>query len=157
MFSVTTLRVISLKVTRRAFSSGRSSSSFRCQEMASPSRSGSVARYTVSAFLALSRSSEMMPSRPLTGIYSGVKSFSTSTPILLRGRSRRWPMEATTLKSPPRYFSIVFAFAGDSTITSSVFALALAIVLMFLTSYYCGESKNVSDGLCPPGGWSVRY
>jgi len=26
-------------------------------------------------------------------------------------------MEATTVKSSPRYFSMVFAFAGDSTIT----------------------------------------
>ena len=44
MLSVTTFLVISLKVTRLVLSSGSSSSSFRCQEMASPSRSGSVAR-----------------------------------------------------------------------------------------------------------------
>ena len=52
MLSSTTFLVISLKVTRAVFSSGSSSSSFRCQEMASPSRSGSVARKTRSALRA---------------------------------------------------------------------------------------------------------
>ncbi len=46
------LFVISLKVTRLAFSSSRFKSAFKCHEMASPSRSGSVARYTVSLLLA---------------------------------------------------------------------------------------------------------
>ncbi len=29
-----------------------------------------------------------------------------------------WPMEALTLKFRPKYLLIVFAFAGDSTMTS---------------------------------------
>ena len=121
----TTLRVISLKVTRRALSSGRFSSSFRCQLMASPSRSGSVARYTVFASLERFFSSSMTSLRAATGIYSGAKPFSMSTPSLFLGRSRRCPMEAITLYCPPRYFSIVRAFAGDSTITRSFFACAI--------------------------------
>ena len=44
MESRTTFWVISLKVTRQVFSLGTPSTLWRCQEMASPSRSGSVAR-----------------------------------------------------------------------------------------------------------------
>ncbi len=36
------------------------------------------------------------------------------------GRSRTWPTDARTVYPAPKYFSIVFAFAGDSTITSVV-------------------------------------
>src|ERR1700761_7442980 len=43
-----------------------------------------------------------------------------STPILFLGRSLMWPTEASTVKSFPRYLLIVFAFAGDSTITSDL-------------------------------------
>ena len=67
MLSVTTFFVISLKVTRLVLASGRSSSSFRCQEMASPSRSGSVARYTFWLASAASFSSAMVSSFPLMG------------------------------------------------------------------------------------------
>ena len=67
MLSVTTRFVISLKVTRRSFSSGRSKRYCRCQEMASPSRSGSVARYTVSLALADFFSSRMISSLPRMG------------------------------------------------------------------------------------------
>jgi hypothetical protein len=31
-----------------------------------------------------------------------------------------WPTDASTVKSFPRYLLIVFAFAGDSTITSDL-------------------------------------
>src|SRR5439155_23456293 len=41
-----------------------------------------------------------------------------STPSLLLGRSFTWPSEAFTTYSAPRYLLIVFAFAGDSTITN---------------------------------------
>src|SRR6185436_13900806 len=50
--------------------------------------------------------------------YVSSKSLSTSTPSLLFGRSRTWPIDAITLKSRPRYLLMVFAFAGDSTTTS---------------------------------------
>ncbi len=95
MDSLTTRWVISLKVTRLVLSSGRFRSSFKCQEMASPSRSGSVARNTVSALAAAALSSLIRSSLPRTGIYWGVN-VSRSTPILLLGRSRRWPMLAFT-------------------------------------------------------------
>ena len=53
----------------------------------------------------------------LETIYFGVKSPSTSTPSSLEGRSAMCPKLDCTLKSFPKNFSIVFAFAGDSTIT----------------------------------------
>src|SRR5579863_6105386 len=49
--------------------------------------------------------------------YSVAKSFSTSTPRVLLGRSFTWPSDASTVKPLPRYFWMVFALAGDSTIT----------------------------------------
>src|SRR5437762_11783545 len=54
--------------------------------------------------------------------YSSAKSSSTATPSLLFGKSRMCPIDATTLKSRPRYLLMVFAFAGDST-TTSAFAM----------------------------------
>src|SRR5687767_6737819 len=50
-------------------------------------------------------------------MYEGWKPCSTSTPSLLLGRSRTCPFEARTSKPAPRYFPMVRAFAGDSTIT----------------------------------------
>src|SRR5712692_4316458 len=49
--------------------------------------------------------------------YSVSKSFSTSTPRLLLGRSFTWPKDASTVNPLPRYFWIVFALAGDATMT----------------------------------------
>src|SRR5580692_540359 len=49
--------------------------------------------------------------------YSVSKSFSTSTPRVLLGRSFTCPSEASTVKPLPKYFWMVFALAGDSTIT----------------------------------------
>ena len=40
-----------------------------------------------------------------------------STPIFDFGRSFTWPTEARTSKPRPRYFLMVLAFAGDSTMT----------------------------------------
>ena len=124
MLSCTTFLVISLKVTRRALPSGRFKSCFKCQEIASPSRSGSVARYTVSAVLADFSRSLMISSFPRMGWYTGSKSCSRSTPRVLLGKSRRWPMQAFTSKSFPRYFPMVLAFAGDSTMTKLCFAIS---------------------------------
>src|SRR6266550_1976156 len=61
----------------------------------------------------------------------GLKPLSMSTPIrdqdsdfravgtslALRGRSRMWPIEDSTTKSLPRMPAMVFALAGDSTMT----------------------------------------
>src|SRR4029450_627341 len=41
------------------------------------------------------------------------------------GRSRTWPMDAFTWKSRPRYLLIVFALAGDSTMTRFLATLGL--------------------------------
>src|SRR3979411_1284120 len=49
--------------------------------------------------------------------YSGWKLFCTSTPRPFEGRSLICPIEAMTTKSLPRYLLIVFALAGDSTMT----------------------------------------
>src|ERR1700681_2644915 len=49
--------------------------------------------------------------------YSVSKSLSVSTPRVLLGRSLTWPSEASTVKPLPRYFWIVLALAGDSTMT----------------------------------------
>ena len=65
--------------------------------MASPSRSGSVARKTWSALGAAFFSSPSTFSLLLMTWYSGVKSCSTSTPILLLGRSFTWPTDAFTV------------------------------------------------------------
>ena len=110
--------VISLKTTRRNFFLERPPrASARCQQMASPSRSGSAARYTASASLAALFSSSRIFLRVGRISYSAVKPFFTSTPSRFLGRSRTWPMEAFTWKSRPRYLLMVFALAGDSTMT----------------------------------------
>src|SRR3954468_8451426 len=43
-----------------------------------------------------------------------------SMPSFFSGRSMMWPTVARTRYARPRYLPIVFAFAGDSTITSDV-------------------------------------
>src|SRR5207248_3313878 len=53
--------------------------------------------------------------------YLGIQPFSMSMPKRLLGKSRTWPMLATTSKSGPRYLLIVLALAGDSTITRFFF------------------------------------
>src|SRR5690349_5958407 len=50
-------------------------------------------------------------------MYEGRNPFSMSTPSLLLGRSRTCPLEARTSKPGPRYFPMVRALAGDSTMT----------------------------------------
>src|SRR5499426_841480 len=93
------------------------STSSTCQEMASPSRSGSVARMSLLApltaraislrrFCALSSTSQIMR-----------KLASGSTEPSLAGKSRTWPKEASTSYPGPRYLLIVLALAGDSTTT----------------------------------------
>jgi hypothetical protein len=91
--------VISLKRTRRTLSSAAfvtPSSSAMCQAIASPSRSGSVARKTWSAFFAARLMSERTFALPLMTSYAGRKPFSMSTPILDFGRSFTWPTDACT-------------------------------------------------------------
>src|SRR4051812_42378030 len=58
--------------------------------------------------------------------YVGLNPLSTSTARPLLGRSATWPTEARTSNSLPRNLEIVFAFAGDSTMTSGR-AIALLV------------------------------
>ena len=50
--------------------------------------------------------------------YFGLKSFLISTLNRFSGKSRTCPIEAITSYPGPKYFLMVFAFAGDSTITN---------------------------------------
>src|SRR3954465_6909132 len=56
----------------------------------------------------------------------GVNPLSASTARPLLGRSATWPTEARTSNPLPRNLEIVFAFAGDSTMTSGG-AIALLV------------------------------
>ncbi len=62
--------------------------------------------------------------------YSAANPFLTSTPSVFLGRSRTCPMEAFTVKSFPRYLLIVFALAGDSTITRFLATSLLSPVVL---------------------------
>src|SRR5271154_2237454 len=99
----------------------------------------------------LSRSTTF--SLPGMTIRSGVKLPSlSSTPILFLGRSLMWPTEASTVKSFPRYLLIVFAFAGDSTITSDL------LIAFLKPDDYQGQQKPLPMGLTvPPGRFTVIY
>jgi hypothetical protein len=91
---------MALKVTRStgtSFSTRRALSASRmCQEMASPSRSGSVARISLSApFTAAAISDTRLDALGSTSQIIA-KSWSGSTEPSLAGRSRMWPNEAMT-------------------------------------------------------------
>src|ERR1700730_11469654 len=58
--------------------------------------------------------------------YSGWKLFWTSTPRPFEGRSLICPIEAITMMTLPRYLLIVFAFAGESTMTK-FFAISVQV------------------------------
>src|ERR1019366_3878180 len=73
-----------------------------------------------SAFFAADFSSVITSLREGMLMYVGRKPCSTSTPSSFLGRSMTCPMDAFTRKSDPRYLLIVFALAGDSTITSDL-------------------------------------
>lgn len=113
-----TVFVISLNTTRQGSFSSSFSIFARCHEIASPSRSGSVASTICFACFASLRIFSITSPLPRRVIYLGSKSCSTSTPSWLFGKSRTCPFDAMTLYFEPRYFSIVFALDGDSTITN---------------------------------------
>src|SRR5207245_4867365 len=48
-------------------------------------------------------------------------------PSVFFGRSMTWPRDALTVYSRPKYLLIVFAFAGDSTMTSERAMLLLEL------------------------------
>src|SRR5438270_13392184 len=85
--------------------------------------------------------------------YLGAKSFRVLTPNPFLGRSIIWPIEARTSKSRPKNFSIVFAFAGDSTITS-FFAINLYHRLL---TYYCVSQRGRDTELEKKSGLYAIY
>ena len=74
----------------------------------------------VEAVLAAFLSSARVFVLPLMVTYLGSNSCSTSTPSSRVGRSRTWPTVAFTSYPAPRYFPIVLALVGDSTMTSAL-------------------------------------
>ena len=117
--------VISLNVTLVILSFSSCKIVAKCHAIASPSRSGSVAIYIFFASFASFFRDFIKSPFPLIFIYSGSKSCSTSTPSFDLGKSLICPIDATTFVFPPKNFFMVFAFAGDSTITnlSAIFFL----------------------------------
>src|SRR5579859_1194336 len=125
--------VISWKTMRWVGTLGLSSST-RCQAMASPSRSSSVARRSSSASFSRLLSLDTCWRLPLWTTYSASKLSSTLTPSLahgsprylagisaaLSGMSRMWPTLDSTTYPRPRYPAMVRALDGDSTMTSVV-------------------------------------
>src|SRR6267143_608432 len=92
-------------------------------------------------------------SLPGMTMYSVSKSLSMSTPSVLLGRSLTCPSEASTVKPLPRYFWMVFALAGDSTMTkpldnSSSFITVLefdpSTKLAAATSYRAKASRSLA-------------
>ena len=127
--SLTAVLVISLKVTR--FSTGNSENRILSrQAMNSPSRSGSVARYTSSTpeSVALFRIVAMTLSAPSVHSQggSGRIPFSQAHIACERflpppcGRSWIWPEQASTIHPLPRYFFTVRALAPDSRINNFI-------------------------------------
>ena len=131
------------------------STSSTCQEIASPSRSGSVARISVLAALtALAISASRLAAFGST-CHTIWKSNSGSTEPSLAGRSRTWPKEASTSYPGPKYLWMVLALAGDSTTTTFMNAQSSAcrspwLLARVRTGTWVSE-PCVSNPLCPSG------
>src|SRR2546429_349077 len=100
--------------------------------------------------------SAMILALPRMITYSGVKSCSTSTPILDLGRSFTWPTEACTVTSGPRYFLIVLALAGGFLAAAAGFWAAaagfLAAAAGFLAALFlrlAAGFRALLDGFLP--------
>ena len=108
--------VISWKVILGVFS-GNFKVLIKCHAIASHSLSSSVAKYTLSCSFANFFNWFITFFFHFIITYSGEKLFLISIPNLLSGRSSTCQILATTSKSFHKYFWMVLAFAGDSTIT----------------------------------------
>ena len=95
--SATAVFVISLKVIRQLDVVSTLRMYAKCQEIASPSRSGSVASNTALLSSAWATKSSITFLRATRLLYRGVKSWSMSIPIWDLGKSRRWPILAFTI------------------------------------------------------------
>ncbi len=108
----------------------------RCHAIASPSRSGSDASKVSWLASDAPFNVRMSSALPLTFIYSGSKSCSTSIARRAFGRSRTWPILANTRYLLPSIFSSVLAFAGDSTTTSVLPSYAENFLVFFLVGFF---------------------
>ena len=165
MASSTAFLVMALNTTRLT---GLSPSTFflrrtssTCQLIASPSRSGSVASTSESAlFTALAISLKRLRASPCSS-QDMAKSLSGSTEPFFSGKSRTWPKLARTVKSEPRYLLMVFALAGDSTITTCITApqiLFRAHHMVEMPLHVKSRIFNVRQIrlILPPGSWVRR-
>ena len=89
--------VISWKTMRLVLSAGMAAASIRCQEMASPSRSSSVASQTVSASFTIFLMSVISFFFSVKTSYCGEKCLEISMPRSFWGRSRTWPLLEMTV------------------------------------------------------------
>src|SRR5271157_6168300 len=92
------------------------------------------------SFLSLARTFSF----PGMTTYSVSKLFSRSTPRLLLGRSFTWPNEASTVNPLPRYFWMVFALAGDSTMTRPFDNVSSVFSGLVLKLARIGEKQQVT-------------
>ncbi len=120
-----------------------------CQEMASPSRSGSVARINLSAPLTASVISFMIFWDLASTSQCISKSLSGSTDPFFEGKSRTCPKDGMTLYPLPRYLLMVLAFAADSTITT------------FISDFQAGCARLLARPgarrfLSASGAWLIR-
>ena len=119
--------VISWKTIRLVVSGFNFKTSQRCQAIASPSRSSSVASQTSSAAFTAFRSSLttfFFPgSTSKVILYLLFVSIGRPPALFFLAIWRMCPTLDITVKSLPRYFSIVFALAGLSTITKFFISL----------------------------------
>ena len=140
--------VISWKTILLILSSGRSSrpsADKRCQAIASPSRSSSVASIISSAVLAFFFKIFKF-FRAFSGtIYFGSKLFSTSTPSCDFGRSLMCPKLDSITKFLPRNLVMVLAFVGLSTIINLILDFGIIRTYLF---YNTTDLKQPDNRLC---------
>lgn len=110
--------VISRKTILGVVSTGSHNAWHKCRAIASHSRSSSVASHTLFIAFEAFLSAETTAFLSLLTSYVGSKSASLSIASFHFARSTTCHILATTSNHPPRYFLMVFAFAGDSTITN---------------------------------------
>src|SRR5882672_3012991 len=86
--------------------------------------------------------------------YSVLKSPSMSTPSLLLGKSLMCPSEASTSKSFPRYLLMVFALAGDSTMTNDFGNVTLFARIQFEANT---NRPAATNGFLAVGCWLLAF
>ena len=96
-----------------------------CHAMASPSLSGSGARYISDVSPAACLKDFITFCLPGIFRYLGLNPSSMLIPISFAGRRRSfiWPTVAATLYCLPRYFLMVLIFVGDSTTTRGLLTI----------------------------------